>query len=150
MQEIFRREALSVDFQPHSWQQAVTISGELLLANASIEAGYIQAMIDAVKELGPYMVVIPHVAIAHAAPATYVKANDLVLTVFKQPIYFNSPNDPVHIMFGLCALTPGSHLHHFQRIAQIFENEEAWRDFYDCDTVEQLYDLLNSDREGEE
>ena len=142
--ERFRKETLSIDFNSHSWQDAVTVSGELLLKCGAIEKDYIQAMITAVNELGPYMVIIPHLAIAHAAPGQHVLADEIVLTVFKEPIYFNSPNDPVYIIIGLCALNPHSHLEHFQAIAEIFDAEEAWRDFHACNSVEELYKLINN------
>ena len=143
MVERFRKEALYIDFQPRSWQEAITLTGSLMLNIGSIEEGYIAAMIKAVEDLGPYMVVIPHLAIAHAAPLTHVLKNDMVVVVFKEPVFFNCENDPVHIILGLCALTPGSHLEQFQRIADIFSDEEAWQAFHACDTVEQLYELIN-------
>ena len=144
VEERFRLQALLVDSDSHDWQEAVKIIGKLLLDLDSIEEGYIQAMIDVINDIGPYIVVIPHLAIAHAAPLTYVKKNDLVIGVFKEPIYFGSDNDPVHIIIGLCALTPHSHLEQFQRIADIFSDENAWLDFRKCDTVEELYKLINA------
>ena len=143
MEERFRLQALLIDSDPHSWQEAVEIIGKLMLELGSIEEGYIQAMIDVVKEIGPYIVVIPHLAIAHAAPLTYVRKNDLVVGVFKEPIYFGSDNDPVHIIIGLCALSPHSHLEQFQCIADIFDDEDAWLSFCGCDTVDELYRLIN-------
>lgn len=144
MEERFRLQALLIDSKPHSWQEAVEVVGRLLLDLESIEAGYIQAMIDVINDIGPYIVVIPHLAIAHAAPGTFVRKNDLVVGVFKEPIFFGCENDPVHIVIGLCALSPHSHLEQFQCIADIFSNEDAWRDFLRCDTVEELYTLINS------
>jgi len=142
--EKFRKEVLQIDLDQHSWQEAIEVTGGLLLEAGSIEAGYIQAMIDAVNDLGPYMVVAPHLAIAHAAPAKHVIRNDMVMVIFKEPITFGSENDPVHIMIGLCALNPGSHLEQFQKIADIFDDVEAWKKLYDCVTVEQLYQLMNA------
>ena len=142
-EERFRLEALFIDFDPHDWQEAVSVVGKLMMDLGSIEEDYIQAMIDVINDIGPYIVVIPHLAIAHAAPATYVLKNDLVVGVFKEPICFGSDNDPVHIIIGLCALSPHSHLEQFQCIADIFSDEDAWLDFCACNTVEELYKLIN-------
>jgi len=143
VEERFRLQALLIDTETHSWQEAVTVVGRRLLTLGSIEEEYIQAMIDVVNDLGPYIVVIPHLAIAHAAPATYVRRNDLVLGVFKEPLYFGSENDPVHIIIGLCALSPHSHLEQFQCIADIFSDENAWLGFLQCTSVEELHSLIN-------
>lgn len=144
MKKLFSKEALLVDTKPHSWEDAIRITGGLLLNAGSIEEGYIQAMIDAIHQLGPYIVVMPHIAIAHAAPAAHVIKDDMVLVVFKEPILFNSENDPVHLMIGMCATAPHNHLDQFTSLAEIFDDDVIWERFHACNTVDQLYDLINS------
>ena len=144
MEERFRLNALNVDYGQHDWPSALTVVGELMLKLGSIEEPYITAMIKAVEDLGPYMVIIPHLAIAHAAFFTHVLKDDMVMVVFKQPIIFNSNNDPVHIIIGLCAKSPHSHLQAFQYLSEIFNDENAWLEFFNCDTAEELYKLINS------
>ena len=100
-------------------------------------------MIDAVNEFGPYIVIAPHLAIPHAAARENVLKNDMVIAVFKEPINFGTENDPVHLMIGLCALEPGSHLEQLTMLADILEDENVWKDFVACDTIEQLYDFVN-------
>lgn len=144
MNEKFRRDALLVDSGKHDWPDAIRIAGKLLLDAGSIEEQYIDGMIDAVHELGPYMVVAPHIAIAHAAAGTHVLKNDMVLVTFKEPVLFHSENDPVHLMIGMCALEPGSHLEQFKSLADILVDEDVWEKFRDCDTVDDLYNLVNN------
>jgi len=144
MEEHFSLATLFINEKPCSWQEAVTISGQRLLALEAIEEAYIDAMIAAVDKLGPYMVIAPHLAIAHAAPSEHVYRNELVLGVFKEPVIFGCENDPVHIVIALCAVSPHSHLKQFQKIATMFEDEDSWQKLFLCDTVEQLYEVVNS------
>lgn len=142
--ERFPKEVLAIIEGSFDWQKAIKITGNLLIKNQAIEVAYIDLMIQAVKQLGPYMVIIPHVAIVHAAPIKHVLKNKLVFLVFKEPVFFNCENDPVHILIGLCALDSNSHLKHFQMIADIFENEDSYQKFMACKDDNELYQLLNS------
>ena len=143
MKEIFRKESLAIDYDKHDWQGAIKVVGDLLVKMGSIEVEYIQAMIEAVEQYGPYMVIAPHLAIAHGAPGKHVIKDDLVVVVFKEPVYFGSPNDPVYLMLGISALSPHRHLEQLQVISDLFEDENAWERLYHCDDVEELYGLLN-------
>ena len=141
--ELFRKDSLHIVHSPHSWQEAIHITGKLLLDLGSIEESYIQAMIDAVNELGPYMVIAPKIALAHAAAQVGVLKNDMALLVFKEPVLFNCKNDPVHLMIGICALEPGSHLEQLKRLAVLLDNESIIDDFLACEDIDQLYELVN-------
>ena len=63
-------------------------------------------MINAVEELGPYIVIIPHIAIAHARPSDNVLKNGISLITLKEPVEFgNKDNDPVYYIFFMCKIT---------------------------------------------
>lgn len=143
MAELFRKEVLHIDTGQHSWQEAIRITGNLMLKAGAIEEDYIQAMINSVLDLGPYIVIAPQIAIAHAAARTGVIKNDMVLSIFKEPVIFNSENDPVHIMLGLCALEPGSHLEQMTVLAEILDIPDVVEKFLACETVCELYDFVN-------
>lgn len=142
--ETFRKEALHIEYAPQSWQDAIRITGKLLLDAGSINEGYIQAMIDAVNELGPYIVIAPNIALAHAAARVDVLKNDMVLIVFKKPVLFNCENDPVHLMIGLCALAPGSHVDQLNSLSALLDDEGVIDEFLACEDLDQLYKLVNS------
>ena len=142
--EMFRREALHIEYAPQSWQDAIRIAGNLLLEAGSINEGYIQAMIDAVYELGPYIVIAPNIALAHAAARVDVLKNDMVLVVFKEPVLFGCENDPVFLMIGLCALAPGSHVDQLNCLSALLDDEGVIDEFLGCENLDRLYALVNS------
>lgn len=49
------------------------IGGELLEKSGAIEPRYIDAMINTVKEIGPYIVIAPGIAMPHARPEAGAK-----------------------------------------------------------------------------
>lgn len=144
MGELFSRDHLLIveEFQG-DWSEAIKVCGQLMRRAGSIEEGYIGAMIDAVHEMGPYMVIAPHLAIAHAAAGPHVLKDDLVLVVFRTPVEFHSPNDPVHVLFGICATEPGKHLEQMQELAGLLDDDDVYRSFLDCKDIEALYNYVN-------
>ncbi|WP_103061876.1 PTS sugar transporter subunit IIA [Actinomyces qiguomingii] len=94
-----------------TWQQAIAVVAEPLLADGSITIQYVKAMIEAVDRFGPYIVLSPHLVLAHARPDTGVKRQAMSVLTLKHPISFNHPeNDPVDIVFCLAAVDADSHI----------------------------------------
>ena len=99
-------EILSIDHiltgvKAETWQQAVEAAGQILVDQGSITPQYIENMIRAVNDLGPYMVLMPHFALAHAAPCPAVLHDDMSLIILDEPVSFGSPNDPVKVILCL-------------------------------------------------
>lgn len=56
-----------------NWEKAIQEAAKILVRKEIIEVGYIQAMIDSVYKNGPYMIIMPKIALAHARPSDGVK-----------------------------------------------------------------------------
>ncbi|MCL2400408.1 MAG: PTS sugar transporter subunit IIA [Defluviitaleaceae bacterium] len=143
MSKIIREQALLIDDQKRTWEEAIRICGKLMVSLGSVEEGYIDAMVDVVNDMGPYIVIAPHIAFAHAAAGLHVIKNDLVLTVFKEPVIFNSNNDPVHLLFGICALAPESHLELLKKLAKVIEPEKVYQELINCNSTAEIYRIIN-------
>lgn len=110
------------------WEDAIRQSGQLLLQSQSIELAYINEMVQAVKTLGPYIVIVPHVALGHARPGRHVKKNDISLLTLKNPINFgNSNNDPVNVVFSFCAMENKGHLQFLKRLGFLLDDAQAMK-----------------------
>jgi len=143
MKEIIRRQGLLIDNQKRTWEEAIGVCGRLMVSLGSVTREYTDAMVKAVHDMGPYIVIAPHIVLAHAAAGAYVINNDLVLTVFKEPVFFGSDNDPVHLMFGICAKEPGSHVELLQQLAEALEGEKIHSALINAATIDELYGLIN-------
>ena len=64
-------------------EEAIRRSGEILKSNGYVKDEYIEDMVKAVEELGPYIVIIPHIAIAHARPSESVLKNGISLVTLR-------------------------------------------------------------------
>ncbi|MDE7015062.1 MAG: PTS sugar transporter subunit IIA [Kineothrix sp.] len=108
-----------------SWEEAVRYAGRLLEEAGTIKSAYTNAMVTLVKELGPYIVVMPGVALAHARPAGNVWKNSIAVITLEEGVNFgNESNDPVFVVFAVAACNDDEHLDLFQTVAEFLEKEE--------------------------
>ncbi len=149
MLEIVRIENILVNQKPNSWEEAISIVGKLLEDSGSTHAKYTQAMIDAVKQLGPYIVIGKHIAIAHAAPEIHVHKNDMSVAILSRPVAFGSLNDPVKVLFALASVDGKSHLEKLMELARIIgEDDEVVELLSECSTSDEVYEIINGVNNG--
>jgi len=107
-----------------NWQEAVSASGELLVAVDLVEPRYVDAMIETTIELGPYCVIAPGIAIPHARPESGVKDNGFSAITLTEPVEFGNPdNDPVFLVLAFCALDHDSHIESLKLMAQAISQD---------------------------
>ena len=70
------------------WKEGIIAAGELLLWQKKITVNYLHQMIDLVIKYGPYIVIAPGVALAHASPLDGVLEPALSLVRLKTPVCF--------------------------------------------------------------
>ena len=99
-------------------------------------------MISSVETLGPYIVIMPQFALAHAAPCEYVKKSDISIATFKNDIEFHCDNDPVRIVMCLACTDKTSHIEMLQSVATILMDEEIVAKMVACTSKEELYSLF--------
>lgn len=81
-------DRIVLDKEIMDWKEGIIAAGELLLWQKKITVNYLQQMIDLVIKYGPYIVIAPGVALAHASPMDGVLAPALSLVRLKTPVSF--------------------------------------------------------------
>lgn len=93
--------AVLVGIKVKDWRKAIRAVYEPLLEAKAIKATYIERSIAMVDEHGPYMVVAPGIALAHARPEDGVLNLCLSAATLSDPVLFHHPdNDPVDLIFA--------------------------------------------------
>jgi PTS system ascorbate-specific IIA component len=91
------RHAVAAD----DWRAAVRAASQLLVDGGAAEPRYVDRCVATVEELGPYMVVAPGVALAHARPEDGAVALGLSAVTLREPVEFgHAENDPVDVVFA--------------------------------------------------
>jgi len=93
---------VSLGDEAGTWQEAITVAGRLLEKRGICQSDYISAMIRAVLDFGPYIVVARGIALPHAAPSQGVQKLGASLVRLASPVEFGHPhNDPVSVVIAL-------------------------------------------------
>lgn len=125
LEDILSEDTMRLGVAVNNWEDAIREAGALLVARQSVEQAYIENMINAVKDLGPYIVIMPGVAFAHARPDSTVHETCMSMITLEKPVNFGSAqNDPVSIVFAFGAPNNHEHLNALQDLAKFLSVEE--------------------------
>ena len=103
-----------------NWRQAIRLAGSLLEEAGTITADYTDAMVHSVEETGPYIVVAPGFAFAHARPSEAVKQTSLSWVRLDKPVEFgHDSNDPVDLVVAFAARNDSEHLQAMKQLAKL-------------------------------
>ena len=81
------------------------------------------AIIATHEKIGPYYVLAPQIALAHARPEDGALRQGLALLVLEQPVAFHSTeNDPVDLVWMFCATDHKAHLSMLAALAELLDN----------------------------
>lgn len=109
-----------------SWEEAVEQAGKLLVDTGSCEPRYVSAMAEAVRELGPYIVVAPGVAMPHARPEQGVRRPAVAVVTLERPVEFgHQANDPVDLVVAFTALDKEAHLATLRAISGLLMDQQS-------------------------
>ena len=78
IQDVLTLDTVRARVDAKDWEEAVRTAGDLLYRKGVVEERYIDHMVQIVKEIGPYIVLIKGVALAHARPEDGAKAIGLL------------------------------------------------------------------------
>lgn len=121
--ELLADEAVDLAARASGWEDAVTQAGQLLERAGTIESAYTRAMIDSVHTNGPYIVISPGFAFAHARPSEAVKETSLSWLRLAEPVEFgHEKNDPVSLVVALAAVDSRAHTSAMAELARLLGN----------------------------
>ena len=142
--ELFKREEVIFKADCNDWRKAIHLASKPLLKNHSIDNDYVEAMISAVEELGPYMVFIPEVALTHAASQNGVLKDGMSLLTLKESIKFGDKGkEQVRIIIVLASLDPETYINKLVKLVEILEKKSIIEKIIEADKFEDIMNLTN-------
>ena len=97
----------------------------MLEKTGAVEHRYVDAMVNSVKTIGPYIVIAPGIAMPHARPESGSNKVGMSLITLKNPVNFgNKENDPVKIVVCLCAIDHVTHLKALSELVEMLGDDE--------------------------
>ncbi|MGC0992328.1 PTS sugar transporter subunit IIA [Pantoea agglomerans] len=126
------------------WQEALVIAGRPLLSEGAISQDYIDAIIQQKKEIGPFFVIAPQIAMPHARPEQGAHKLGLSIVLLGTAVKFDSEeNDPVKAIFMFAAPDSNSHIEMISQLAEVLSDEEIMAQIFNASSKEALITILS-------
>ncbi len=126
--DLLTRDRINTITCPDNWREAIRASAALLEGQKVITPAYKESIIRSLEEFGPYMVMLPGITLAHAAPEEGARELGISLTLLNQPVHFGyQAHDPVHAIVILSARDEKTHLKALAQLFRMFKDPESAR-----------------------
>ncbi|MHC5795199.1 PTS sugar transporter subunit IIA [Lacisediminihabitans sp. FW035] len=140
---ILAESAIIVGAEAEDWRAAVRLAGRALTASGATKPGYADEMIRMIDEHGPYVVIAPGLALAHARPGPDVLADGLAVVTLATPVSFGHPhNDPVSVVLGLAIKSADAHIETVAELANVFNDSSAISRLASASSVDEVLDIM--------
>lgn len=125
-----------------NWEKAIEIAAKPLIDKNKIKFGYVEKMIQSVKELGPYIILIPGVAMPHARPDENVLESSVSLLKINKGVSFSEDTDDVYLMFVLAAKDSSSHIEIIEELTNLLGDDDKIEELKKAVTLEEIENLI--------
>ena len=140
------RDSVTIGAHAADWREAVREVGAALVRGGVAKPGYAGEMIRMIEEHGPYVVIAPGLALAHARPGPEVLADGIAVVTLAEPVPFGHPhNDPVSVVLGLAIQSPAGHLESVASLANVFNDTSAIDELRSATTVDRVLEIMRGE-----
>lgn len=144
LKELLTKQTIQFNKRVSNWEEAIRVTAEPLLTQKVINQGYVDAMIENVNELGPYIVIAPNIALPHARPEAGVEQVGMSLLKLEEAVYFSEKEKhAVQLIIVLAAIDNETHLKALSQLTEILSNEENVQTIINSNKSEDIIELIN-------
>ncbi|WP_439234224.1 PTS sugar transporter subunit IIA [Lonepinella koalarum] len=123
-ESLITNHSIKLNQTANNWEEAVKIGTDLLVASGAIEPRYYDNIIAKVKEMGPYIILSPGLAMPHARPEEGVIKTAFALVTLTTPVVFDGEDEPVSVLITLAGSDSDQHMQGIMEITQVLEDED--------------------------
>jgi PTS system ascorbate-specific IIA component len=144
LREIVERGRVQFAEKAEGWEEAVRLSCRPLIEDGTIEPAYADEIVTAVREYGPYIVLMPGFALPHAMKNS-ANAHGTAIAFMKlaEPVSFdvNNPEKDASVFFTLSAVDNEEHLKNMRKLWKMLTDEALCGELRNVQSVEELLAL---------
>jgi PTS system ascorbate-specific IIA component len=138
-------DAVILGSEVANWQDAVRLAGTALSRAGIAKPEYAGEMIRMIEENGPYVVIAPGLALAHARPGPEVLADGIAIVTLSTPVNFGHPyNDPVSVVLALAVASGDAHIALVAELANIFNDSSAVEELAAATSVDEVRRIMGA------
>lgn len=124
-----------------SWEEAIRIAADPLKENGFIKEEYISAMLKNVVNNGPYIVIMPGLAIPHSRPEDGVLKTGMSLLKLLKSVKFPEDKE-VQLIIVLAANDSDVHVELISELTNLLMEDEAMEKLFSSKTKEEVLECL--------
>ncbi|MCR8847984.1 BglG family transcription antiterminator [Rossellomorea sp. SC111] len=144
LNELLTEQTIQLKDRVTSWEEAIKVASQPLVDQQSVRPDYVEAMITNVKELGPYIVIAPNIAIPHARPETGVEQLGMSFLRLEEPVYFSEKEKHrAQLIIVLAAIDNQTHLKALAQLTELLSNESNVEKLISANDQETIIELIN-------
>ncbi len=141
LKEIYEKKYYTFHETAKDWQDSIRLACEPLEAAGMVKDIYADELIRCVEKHGPYIVLIPGVAMPHSTENSE-GANGTAIGFMRlaQPVSFEegNPDKDAQIFFTVVSTNPDEHMTNMQRLYTVLTNEEVVEKLKNATNAEDL------------
>lgn len=123
------------------WQEAIKVAAIPLKENGFIKEEYISAMVENVVKNGPYIVIMPGIAIPHSRPEHGVLKTGVSLLKLSKSVKFPEDRD-VELIIVLAANDSEMHLQLISGLTNLLMEDESMEKLFLAKSKEEVLECI--------
>ncbi|ALR99897.1 PTS ascorbate transporter subunit IIA [Enterococcus silesiacus] len=135
------------DETPDNWEDAVILSCQTLLERNIITQQYIDEIVECVQKYGPYIVIVPGVAMPHSSEESQgVLGTAISFTKMSQDVVFEEGNDEknARLFFTLAAKNSEEHVENISKLSEMLMTDGLIEALMTVDTMEDYRNVMTT------
>lgn len=145
--ELITRDTYQYQKEKMTWQEAIACASQPLLADGTIEASYIDAMVAKVNEFGPFIDLGKGVAIPHARPEDGVNRIGMSMLRLEESVYLlDDPAHEIRLLICIAAVDNQTHLRALSHLTAILRDANNIERLVTSETFDDIADLLEEEK----
>lgn len=150
-ESLIENNSIKLNQTAKNWEDAIKIGTDMLVASGAIEPRYYDNIVSKIKEMGPYIVLAPGLAMPHARPEEGVLKTAFGLVTLSEPVDFDG--ESISVLVTLAGSDSDTHMEGIMEITQVFDDPDSEdgvniQKFLDCKTKEEVFAVLDSALNG--
>lgn len=148
LSELLTADMIQLTDRKMGWEEAIDAAAGPLKKKEKINQSYIEAMINKVKDYGPFIHIGKGVALPHARPEDGVNELGMSLLKVDTPVLLSDDEKhPIQIFICLAAIDNEMHLKALASLTRILSNKEKLETLLNASTKEEILEIMT---EGED
>lgn len=140
---VLNKNNVKLKVEAANWEEAIRVGAGMLVEQGLAKESYVEGIISAVKELGPYIIISEGLAMPHTRPEEGALDIGCSLITLKEPVLFEGDSSPIKVMICFSAVDSESHMDILKMIVEFVERGLI-DDIAKAETYEELLEVIGT------